>query len=245
MKKIILCLGLIAVSLASCSSDDSGSSDNSSDVLVRKVVYNAITDDYTETVQYTYNGNKLVKGVYDDGSVETYTYTGDLITKMEYTEDGELIYKETFSYDGSGRLTEYHALEDGYDDQETFVYNNDGTVTSTIGTGVAAMTRTLHFQNDELVQIVGGGETYNYTYDAKNSPFGNVTGYAKIATVVHGDHEFFGAKQNISTIHEVTNDVDYMTNTMTYNSADYPTSVSSVAVFESDGTYTATVQYTY
>lgn len=245
MKKIILCLSLVAISVTSCSTD-SGSSDQSNDVLVKKIVYHDVTDDYTETVEYTYNGNKLIKGVYDDGSVENYTYNGNLITKIEFIEDGEVTYTETFSYDSNNRLTAYHALEDGLDDQETFVYNADGTVTSTIGTGIAASERTLHFENDELVSIVEtGGHTYNYTYDTKNSPFRNVTGYDKIANVVQGDHEFFGSKQNIAAIQDVTNDIDYMTNTMTYNANNYPTSASSVAIFEFDGTYTATMQYTY
>lgn len=37
----------------------------------------------------------------------------------------------------------------------------------------------------------------------------------------------------------------YMTNTMTYNSDNYLITVNSVAVFEGDGTYNATLQFTY
>lgn len=248
MKKIILCLGMVAITLTSCSSDSSDpvTLNPSNEVLVKKIVYNEVTNDYSETVQFTYNGNKLVSGVYDDGSVETYTYSGNLITKIEVTDAGEVLYTETFAYDSNDRLTEYHALEDGFDDQETFVYNADGTATSTVGTGISALTRALYFQNDELVKTVdAGGHTYTYTYDTKNSPFRNVTGFDKIAYVIHGDHEFFGRKQNISEIQDTTDNVDYMTNSMTYNADNYPTSATSVAVFALDGTYTATMQYTY
>ncbi len=242
MKKIILCLSLIAISLSSCSSD-SDSNDSSSDILVKKVVYTSITDNYTETIDYTYNGNKIVKGVYDDGSQDIFTYTGNLITKIEMISAGEIIYLETFTYDSNGRLVTYFADEDGFTYEETFVYNANGTVTNTIdGGGV----RTLHFANDELVQIVDmGGNIYDYTYDSKNSPFRNVTGYDKIAMVVHGDHEFFGAKQNISSIRETTGNVAYMTNTMTYNANNYPLTVNSAAIFEFGTTSNATVQYTY
>ncbi|MGV3696271.1 hypothetical protein [Flavobacterium sp.] len=244
MKKIILCLGIVAISLTSCSSSDS-SNDGSNDALVKRIVYNSITDDYTETVQFTYNGNKIVRGNYTNGSVDVYTYEGDLITKIEMIENDEVVYTETFSYDGNGRLIQYVADENGFTEEETFVYNADGTVTSTIDGGGS---RTLHFLNDEVIKIVengAGGRIYDYTYDSKNSPFRNVTGYNKIAFVSHGDHEFFGRNQNISTIHESTEDVDYMTNTMTYNSANYPMTVNSTAIFEFDGTYEATMQYTY
>jgi hypothetical protein len=247
MKKLILCLGFAAITLTSCSSDSDSSNNDSDEVLVKEIVYTSITDDYTETVEFTYNGTKIIKGTYDDGSEDIYTYQGDLITKIEMIADGDVLYTETFSYDSSDRLTQYVSQEGSFIDQETFAYNNDGTVTSTSGTGGGAFVRTLHFMNDELVKIVesGIGRVYNYTYDSKNSPFRNVTGYDKIAHVVHGDHEFFGSHQNISTIHEATEDIDYMTNTMTYNSNNYPTSATSVAVFEFDGTYTATMQYTY
>ena len=248
MKKIILCLGLAALSLTSCSSSDDSSNDDPNGVLVKKIVYTSITDDYTETVQYTYNGNKILRGTYNDGSVDVFTYQGDLITKIETVEDGDVTYTETFSYDSNGRLTRYISAETGYSEQETFVYNSDGTVTSTLGNGSFTSVRTFHFQNDELTKIVeagAGGRVYDYTYDSKNSPFRNVTGYNKIAHVSHGDHEFFGAKQNISTIHEATGNINYTTNTMTYNSNNYPTAANSTAIFEASGTFNATMRYTY
>jgi hypothetical protein len=42
------------MSLASCSSD-SESTNESNDVLVKKIAFNAVTDEYSEVVQYTYN----------------------------------------------------------------------------------------------------------------------------------------------------------------------------------------------
>lgn len=243
MKKIVLCFALLAAVLSACSSDSESSNNQTDDVLVKEVFYTSITDDYSENVEFTYNGNKLVKGVYDDGSEEIYTYQGNLITKIQLVDGGDVIFTETFTYDSNNRLTEYFFEEGIYTEQETFVYNADGTVTA-ISDGATAFPQTLYFQNDELQKIVGNGLTYNYTYDSKNSPFRNVTGFDKIAHVVHGDHEFFGRKQNISTIYESAEDVDYMTNTMTYNANNYPVTVTSNAIFESEP-YTATVQYTY
>ncbi|NMH26667.1 hypothetical protein [Flavobacterium silvaticum] len=246
MKKIAFLLGFVAISLTSCSSDDSGSStdDGSDDVLIKKIVYTDDTDDFTQVIQYTYSGNKIVQATYDDGSVDTYTYSGDLITQIDQTMGSQLLYRDSFTYDGNGRLTLYVSqdIEDEWEETESFVYNSDGTVTSNYD----GLISTLHFENDEVTQMVQTGfDTYTYTYDGKNSPFKNVTGYSKIAFANHGDHEFFGAKQNIISIHDDTNDIDYMTNTLTYNANNYPTSSTSVAIFDSEGTYTANVQYTY
>lgn len=249
MKKIILGLGVIATLLMSCSDDSETynpvTPPGSTGILVKTVSYTSITDEYSENVLYTYNGNKIVKGGYEDGSEEVYTYNGDLITKIEIIEGGDAVtYSETFTYDGNNRLVTYVVEEMGFTDTETFVYNGDGTVTATQSGGFGFST--LHFENDELVKIVNSlGTTYEYTYDAKNSPFRNVTGFNKIAFVVHGDHEFFGAKQNITAIHETSEDVDYMTNTTTYNASNYPTSVNSEAMFEFGTPSSATVQYTY
>ena len=247
MKKICLFLSIAALSLASCSSDSESSTNNpSSDVLVKKIVYTSLMDDYTETINFTYNGNKLVKGIYSDGSQETYTYQGDLITKIVLSVDGEDDMIEDFTYDSSGRLTGYYYQEGVYTEQETFVYNSDGTVTGTIGTGSEAVNHTYHFSNGELVKIVNNmGQTYNYTYDAKNSPFKNVTGYGNIAMVTTGDHEFFGRSQNIVSIHETSGDVNYMANTMTYNAANYPLTADSVADFGSGAISHDTMVYTY
>ncbi len=247
MKKISLFLSVVALSLASCSSDsDSSSSNNpSSDVLVKKIVYTSLTDEFTETVNFTYNGNKLVKGVYADGTEEIYTYEGDLITKIEMTNGGDANFTENFTYDSSGRLATYTFIEGDYTEVETFAYNADGTVTATMGTGIGAWDRTYHFSNGELIKIVDEFGTYDYTYDSKNSPFKNVTGYGKIAIVTHGDHEFFGRSQNIVSIHETSEDLNYMSNTMTYNAGNYPLTVNSEADFGFGDLSTATLVYTY
>lgn len=245
MRKILFGLGLLALTFNSCSSDSESSDDNQSgDVLVKRVEYTSITDEYSENIEYIYNGNKLVKGVYDDGSEEIYTYDGDLITEIKFVDAGDVISTETFTYDSSDRLTHYVIDDSGFVDEEYFSYNGDGTVTGSADAAGLIPIRTYHFNNDQVIKIVGSGLTYNYTYDGKNSPFRNVTGFGKIAHVTHGDHEFYGSRENIATIYETTDEVNYMTNTMIYNSNNYPVSVESDAIFE-DEPYTATVQYTY
>jgi hypothetical protein len=257
MKKTIFFLStILLVGFSSCSSDDDGSTPNpTSDILVKKVIYQ-FDDDLNEEITFSYNGNKLVQGVYDDGTIEKYYYSGDLITKIEYVFDGEVEEQDLFAYDSDGRLVEhkYQDLIDDFEDKSLFVYNDNNSITKTNITGLIDNTETIGFEstltvlNNEISTIVQtGGLTYTYTYDSKNSPFKNVTGYSKIAYSIQGDFELHGSAKNILTIDE--NNSSYTENIMTYNADDYPTSVESKAWFDAQNFpnvfETMTILYSY
>jgi len=239
MKKTIFFLStILLVGFSSCSSDDDSTPNPSSDILVKKVIYQE-EGGFNEEITFTYNGTKLVQGVYDDGTIEKYYYTGDLITKIEYVFEGEVEDQDLFAYDSEGRLVEhkYQDLIDDFEDKSLFVYNDNNTITKTNITGAignsqtTGFTSTLTIQNNEISSIVQtGGLTYTYTYDAKNSPFKNVTGYSEIAYSIQGDFELHGNTRNIITITE--NNSSYTSNTITYNSSDYPVSIVSQAYFD-------------
>lgn len=250
MKKVFLFLSAISLVAVSCSSDDdSPTNPDPGSILVKREVYQqAGVDGFNFTTDYTYNGNKIVKEVSNDGYVANYFYTGDLITKVDWYLDGTLDEREIMTYDSNGKLIGYsdHYMENATPDEYTFVYNSDNTVTKTqVGTN---FTTTLTFANGELSQIVqSGGTTYTYTYDAKNSPFKNITGYAEIAYIIAGDNELHGRSRNIVSIVDETNQSNYMMNSFVYNADGYPTQVLSTAnFFENQGpSEQLTVTYTY
>nr|MBF6607684.1 hypothetical protein [Flavobacterium sp.] len=222
MKKVFLLLSAFSiVAISSCSDDDSPGTpaDTSSDILVKRMVYDRDDDHYFE-IDYTYDGNKLVQGVFDDGVIEKYYYEGDLINKVEYINAGEVEERFFFTYNTDGKLIEYHSqhLSDGewYDSENyTYVYNNDNTITKHYGFNAFS---TLHIENGEIAQKVhSDGTTYTYTYDNKNSPFKNVTGYAEIAEAFSGDHELEGRSRNIVSIINETHDQNYTMTTFQYN----------------------------
>jgi len=256
MKKTIFSIFAFALfSLVSCTGDDDVTTDSgtTSDVLVKRIIRSQEDPDgFNDIITYTYDGNKLLEGNYLDGTKEKYYYTGDLITKIEYFVDSELEYQEVFAYDSNGRLAEYK-FEDLVDDSEEnflFAYNANNTITETFYVGTTPQTRTITVENDEISKIVQngvGGKTYKYSYDTKNSPFKNVTGYAKIAYAFAGDFELEGRNHNIALIRNETDSFDYTVNTYVYNSNDYPTRVvSEAALFdEADDVETLTVQYFY
>lgn len=256
MKKTIFFLStILLVGFTSCSSDDDSTPNPTSDILVKKIIFQD-EDGFNDEITYTYNGNKLVQGVYDDGTIEKYYYNGDLITKIEYVFEGDVEDQELFAYDSEGRLVEhkYQDLIDDFEDKSLFVYNNNSTVTKTSITGSIDNTETTGFdsiltiQNNEISTIVQtGGLTYTYLYDAKNSPFKNVTGYSKVAYSLQGDFELHGSSANITSIDE--NNSSYTENIMTYDANDYPTSVESKAWFDAQNFpnvfETMTIQYIY
>lgn len=260
MKKTVLLFIAIGATLTSCSSEDSTPDDSSTDVLIKKIIFDYSENIYDGTITYTYNGNKLVEGNYNDGSKEKYYYNGNNIIKIEYlAADNELEYQELFSYNSDGKLSEYRAQDflDDSEEKSLFAYNANSTITETQvygeinNTNTTGGQSTLHVSGDELIKVehlFPGGSTYIYSYDAKNSPFKNVTGYGAIALAAAGDHELFGNKQNISSIVDQTNSSAYTTNTNTYNSEAYPTSVISTAIFDADypsEVETVNVQYQY
>lgn len=256
MKKTIFFLStILLVGFTSCSSDDDSNPNPTSDILVKKVIYQG-EDSFNEEITFTYNGNKLLQGVYDDGTIEKYYYNGDLITKIEYVFEGDVEEQDLFSYDSQGRLVEhkYQDLIEDFEDKSLFVYNDNSTITKTNITGSIDNTQTTGFEstitmlNNEISTIVQtDGLTYTYIYDTKNSPFKNVTGYSKIAYSIQSDFELHGSAKNIITINE--NNSSYTSNMITYNSSDYPVSIASQAYFDAQNFpnvfETMTIQYIY
>jgi len=229
MKKIICFLSLSMV-LASCSSDDSTETveNNNPALFVTKTVEDMNTATPYTTL-YTYNGNKIVSALDEVGDGYFYTYTGDLITKVENKEDGEVTETEFYTYDAQQRLSTYLVLNEEFESGYKFVYayNLDGTVTISQYRGTMTSQPNLHatstafFENGEVVKITSSVEmTLLYTYDDKNNPFKNVLGYSKIS---YDDTSALGMSHNVTTSNDFfgpNEDVD--TTTYTYNIFNYP-----------------------
>ena len=254
MKKLICFACFIALSLTSCSTGGDSSPATESDVLVKKSVETYALDGSVVTTNYTYNGKRLVKETDSDGYYEKFTYTGDLITKVEYFSDSdELEETETFTYNSSDQLIMYVRSEifDDLGFKETYVYNSNGTVTSTGYSGDATTqdnevsTGTIHLSSGEVsfIELDFGGDTttHTYTYDTKNTPYMNITGFDKIAFV---DSEAIGLHHNIVT--DTSNDFSgntVTTTTYTYNSLNFPLTDSEIE--GTDATSVISTVYTY
>ena len=244
MKKLLYLFSAIALTLASCSSEDD--SNNISDVLVTKII-ETYEDNSTYTTEYVYSGTKLVSSTDSDGEYQLFTYTGNLITKIEYfLSDDTLDQVETYTYDSSDRLISFVRVfptDTDWGNKETYTYNTNGTISVNYYSGDynsqtnLDQTGVITFLNGEISQIAtSDGNTDDYTYDNKNNPFKNVLGYNKIFFT---DALTDGVVNNIVTMTSSTTGGSYV-NTNTYNSNDFiltSESVSSVETISSEFFY--------
>ena len=218
-----------------------------------KQTIDVYTDGNVITTDYNYSGNRLVS-IIDNDALDTadlyFSYTGSLITKMEYKfEDGTVEQTETFEYDGNNLLIAYKLVvpddQEGYGFRYTYVHNSDGTITGTkyIGNATSqedlSFTETISFTDGKVTSIVTStGSSYTYTYDTKNNPLRNVIGLSKIA---------FAGGEGSSSIYNLTREVvvnNLETNTYNYTYQylpnNYPTQSTQD---EGEGEYTT--QYIY
>ncbi|WP_298221133.1 hypothetical protein [Flavobacterium sp.] len=187
----------------------------------------------TSTV-YTYdatNARKIKKEVSTDadGFVDTltYTYSGDLITKIEDNVNGVVLSVETFEYNGANKLISYISTDIAGDNaiKEVYTYNPDGSIGVTRFTGDLTAqttpdgTSVITFLNGEVSKIeFSSGQVKTYTYDTKNNPFKNVIGFAQTTFV---DGEAQGMSKNITN--EVIDLNPTSVFTYMYNLSDFPT----------------------
>jgi len=184
MKKNLYLFGLILLSLSSCSKDENTSSESSSPILVKKII-NTINPNDVVILTYKYDGNKIISESDDQGFVSTYTYTENVITKIEERVDNKFQSSKEYTYVNGKVATQVWKQNYGGTDSYTYTYNSNGTVSyKRTRTGSENTTGMLTFKNGNIVknEVFYGGKypstvTYIYDYDSKNNPFKNVLGF--------------------------------------------------------------------
>jgi hypothetical protein len=244
MKKLLCLFGASLLVLTSCSSDDNNSSEPTA-ILLKKMSYVSSGESYT--VDFTYSGNKIISNVDSYGDKTTFTYTGDLITKIVDTDDkGDVDYTTEFTYT-NGKLTSEISLEAGdeYKYKTKYVHNTDGTISFeefrvAVATGVEqeyGYIGKYTYKDGNLVKkeksYYGSESSTTYEYDAKNHPIKNVLGF----NLLLNDEESY-----INNIVKTTysNSADIYTNTYNYNAEGFPTEQKSFNNGTLDGTSTFT-----
>lgn len=234
-------MSALLVLFSSCNGNDDDNGSSGSDVvLLKKTIENGPDGQYISTA--TYNGTKLVKIETNDAEKIQFTYTGDDITMMEWFADGELEQRDLFTYATDGKLATYTSLDldFGSGTKEVYTQNSDNTITVTGYSGdldsqtIEEGTSTITFVNGEVSQIVDPFGTTTYTYDNKNNPFKNVTGYSKISYI---DGSASGILHNVISENYEGDDSTY---TFTYDPNDFP----ATAVEDFDGEQ-YTTQFVY
>ena len=246
MKKLALLFGFSVLTLTSCTKDDSPTP------ILLKTITNG-----NDVTALTYNGNKIVTV----GDSETYTYTGDLITRKE-SKSGNNMSSVDYTYKNGKLISEVEKLNGGNGtdlkaaSQKDYTYNDDGTVTAKIyryqnGVPTVFGTSKITLENGNIVKIENfypegdssGGAVYEY--DNKINPLNNITGYSKLFDPNYSSKNNFtksietdsfgGALQTYTT-----------TRVFTYNDKGYPATSQSTSFYSSGGTpATSNRVYTY
>lgn len=172
--KQLLVITLI-FSLFSCTNDEKINDSKGLILLKKKVITHSIND--IESFTYEYDRNKLVSVKTDGGFVSTYTYTGNQITRILETVNGNFQRSIDFTY-AEGKIfsriekTSYAGTRTNF-----YTHNTDGSISIKYSGNSSSGNSKLYLQNGNIVKYEYGGSTYSYEFDNKNNPFKNVLGF--------------------------------------------------------------------
>jgi len=250
MKKLLFTLAIGLATLTSCESDlvsAPPSDSNGGGVLLKKEILTYGSGGEL-TANYTYEGNRLMKIEDSDGEVVVYTYTDDLLTRMDVSGGAYTEYS-IFEYNSDNKINkEVTSYTGGATQTNSFSYDENGTVTKTedVGSG-AEVVHVYTFSNGNLVTKAStspsGAYSYTYIYDGKNNAGNNI--YQANTFALLG---YFSTPNNQLSCTQ-TSGADMGTSdditTYTYNTANYP--LTSINVYASGQPFeeTTTAEYFY
>lgn len=249
MKKILCFFSALSmVLMTSCSSDDSNSDGGSSSAaLPSKITLTTVEEGDSGTLDYTftYDGNKLKKIALSDASSYVYTYTDNLITKVELYMSSILMSTDVYEY-SSGKLISRITTRafSSIQNKLTFVYNANGSVHANEsqiinGEETTFDSTTLYtFANGNIISTEfmqdGDSEKITSTFDNKKSPFVNITGLKHLLDLgLDSDFamDFYSVNNTLTskTVYTSEGEVETaeVTYTNKYNSSDFITEVFS------------------
>ncbi|RTY78247.1 hypothetical protein EKL97_14175 [Flavobacterium sp. LS1P28] len=190
MKKLLCLVTVTLLVITSCSKDesvsepvtDTNSTEPITKVLVKKKIRTYSANDIVTTT-YKYDGNKIVSASNDGGFVANYTYTGNLITKIEERVDNNFQSSQEYTYVDGKLATEVFKRNYGGTISYAYTYNANGTISYKLNqSGTEGSAGILTIVNGNIVKI----ETFLYgiltvtqifEYDNKHNPFKNVLGF--------------------------------------------------------------------
>ncbi|WP_347050687.1 hypothetical protein [Flavobacterium olei] len=212
MKKILCLFGALALSLTSCSSDDNSSDPGTANALPTKITETIVENGKSGSLDYTftYDGNKLKQISLSDASKSVYTYTGDLITKVESYKSGVLFSTDVYAYENGKLISKIttNAFNATSQEKLTFVYNANGTVNVNQSEIINKQeikydTTTLYtFANGNMISSEyydGVKEKITSTFDDKKSPFVNITGL-KLLLDLDNEFDFYSTNNALTSV---------------------------------------------
>ena len=198
-------VSIVALSIISCSKDDSLVETSSESVILPKRIVETTTNTNTTNIitsTLKYNGNKLLEINYPDEKI-LLTYTGDLITKIVSYRRATILFTTEYQYENN-KLKTVINTEDSNPSfisktKTIYIHNTDGTIleeeyniNSTTGIETKTNRSSLNtYANGNLVKTIytaiytstttdSNITTINYEYDVKNNPYKNILGFSQL-----------------------------------------------------------------
>ena len=237
MKKLCFSLFLLALTLTSCSNDNEQTAPVVTDpnsILVKKTIDTSPSPNPQSITNYNYSGNKLLNTIDNEGGKDVYTYTSDLITKIEFFRNNILLSTQLFVYNSNKKLIE-HKYFNNYNNSEglrkTFVHNANNTISCNEYSG--DFTTQNQFESsaiiyDNKIETTSQGIIYKdfFTFDNKNNPYKNILGFDKISFIYDTRISFSNYTQNVVSSYSIdpaTNQqINPSNSVITYNTNNFP-----------------------
>jgi hypothetical protein len=179
MKKLLYIFSIALLVLTSCSKNENTNATPiaGSSNLIKKIIKNRGSS--VEVEYFKYNGNKLITISNGTNFIATYTYAGDVITRIEELVDNKFQQSMDYSYFEGKLATSVLKRNYGGTISYTYNYNANGTVSYQESNSGSISSGVLTLVNGNVVknEILSPTKiTYTYEYDAKNNPYKNILG---------------------------------------------------------------------
>ncbi len=267
MKKLILGLSALVTLFSACSKTDDVATTpvtaTTNYILPKTLTTVNAVNGSSSTTQITYNGNKIIQSI-DGTTKEVYTYTGDLITKVEKINANVVSRTTDYVYNSSNDLISSLQLSTGntYKTKIVYTYNSDGTIGYTeSNVDISPVLETI--RNIGKLTILNGniikreyqtpvfsgninGNISTNEYDTKNSFAKNILGFSKLYefTGANGQNNLIKTTSVSSSSYNGVNNpsnTTITTHSFLYNIDNYPTEQKNFY----NGNLESTSQYTY
>lgn len=225
MKNIIYLWSIFLLLFISCSKDNDTPPPNpATSTLLKKRIY---TDKkgVATTYQYVYDGKKIISLSSSDSTQTVYTYTGDLIAKVENKDKKNVvIFTREYSYNTDGKLTTLMAMAKDATSKTKTVYTHHTnetisyesfTVNNQTGEERLSTTGLYTFKDGNLVEMtysngLTGYQTVTYEYDTQHNTSKNIIGYNSLIPAVNKNNitkiTSIGAFNSTVTLYSYTYD---------------------------------------
>ncbi len=239
MKKLILIIlaSSFVISCSTNSANDNSNNSNNTGLLLKTV------SDGSGTSTFYYNGNKLINTIDLDGTTSTLTYNGDLVNNAE--TNGSNYHKlSIMNYSNNLLISENSNINSNINSSASnsnsnYTYNSDGSITELYSDAFTNTSGNTSYYNNKTIRFYFNGncikqEYYSsinnvmtlssstiYTYDNKNNPLKNITGFYSWQNPHGGsfNNKISETEKNESGVTLRISQFAYQ-----YNSQDYPIS---------------------